>query len=201
MKKSQLKEIIRGIIHEELEAMNEKFTDYLPGKMNTASAEAERQGLKHAGFGRWKNQQGVIVARTVDGKLQAIAPNKQEPKKRNPATKPLDPNKDPHGPKDMKQKVTRAVKDKVRKTSGTMGNTGSRSPEVDKFMKSQEPFSEEQMTKMMGVSGKAFRAAKKVVWPSGEQVLGLDQNYSLGYDPKTNMYSFLDADNPLHAGI
>lgn len=37
-----------------------------------ASEEAKRQGLVSAGWGLWKDKQGKVVARTVDGKLEPV---------------------------------------------------------------------------------------------------------------------------------
>jgi hypothetical protein len=66
MKKSQLKEIIRGIIYEEL------------ALENSASDEAKRQGLEYMSFGRW-GKDGKVTHRSVKGKLQPVKAGSSEP--------------------------------------------------------------------------------------------------------------------------
>lgn len=61
MKKSQLKEIIREIINEEL------------ALESNASAEAKRQGLEYFGFGRY-GKNNKVTHKSVGGKLQAVKP-------------------------------------------------------------------------------------------------------------------------------
>lgn len=39
-----------------------------------ASKEAERKGLTHVGFGMYKNKSGMVVAKSVNGKLRKITP-------------------------------------------------------------------------------------------------------------------------------
>lgn len=61
MKMSKLKEIIREIINEELNSIDEsKIGD-----------EAKRQGLEYLGFGRY-GKDGKMTHKSVDGKLQPV---------------------------------------------------------------------------------------------------------------------------------
>jgi hypothetical protein len=65
MKKSQLKEIIRGIINEEL-ALESRASD-----------DAKRQGLEYMSFGRW-GKDGKVTHVSKDGKLTKIDPDRRE---------------------------------------------------------------------------------------------------------------------------
>lgn len=53
----KLKSLIREQLEDELQE-------------SEASDEAHKKGLKSAGFGRWKNSSGKVVAQTKDGKLE-----------------------------------------------------------------------------------------------------------------------------------
>lgn len=47
------------------------FEDFLTEE-SQAAEEAKRRGLTSAGFGLWRDKQGKVVARTVDGKLEPV---------------------------------------------------------------------------------------------------------------------------------
>ena len=61
MKKNELTKIVKECVKEVLQE-------------ETAAVQAKRKGLESAGFGRWKNKQGKVVATTVDGKLVMSKP-------------------------------------------------------------------------------------------------------------------------------
>lgn len=67
----KITEIINDILIQR--GINETITD--------ASREANARGYKYAGFGRWKNNKGEIVAKTHKGKLVPFsALSKREPR-------------------------------------------------------------------------------------------------------------------------
>lgn len=186
---SKLKEIIREIINEELDSIDEKLTDYMPGKMNAAADQAKKQGLEYAGFGRWKNQQGKVVAKTVDGRLQKVDINmgQQDPKDRNPKTKPIDPSKPVGSPKDMKEKVRWAARTKVAKAY--------ENPQVQQAARDGTEFTGQQMTRLTGIPEKAFAAGHNAIDGSGVKILGLsdvgNSSDTIHYNPETKKYTFV----------
>ena len=169
--------------------LDEKITDYLPGKMNSASAQAKKQGLEYAGFGRWKNQQGKVVAKTVDGRLQKVDMNmgQKDPKDRNPKTKPLDPNRPVSGPQNMKEKVRWAARAKVAKAY--------ENPQVQKAAQNGTEFTGQQMTRLTGIPEKAFAAGHNAIDGSGVKILGLSDvglpSDTIHYNPETKKYTFV----------
>jgi len=198
MKISQLKELIREIIAEELDDTNEALTDKLPGKMNPASQQAHQQGLHSIGFGRWANAQGQYVAKTVNGKLQSITgpDNKTQPKDRNPKTMPLNRGTAVGGTRTFgdspspREKVGQAVKQKL--------HTAFKSPAVQRAAKLGGELTGDQLTKLTGVPEKAFRVASATLEPDNPEAtryVPIDYNTALDYNPKTKMYKFRDARN------
>lgn len=53
-------------------------------KESTASDKAHKLGLKHAGFGRWKDKEGKVVAKTQDDKLVKISDKESKSKDKAP---------------------------------------------------------------------------------------------------------------------
>jgi hypothetical protein len=169
--------------------LDEKITDYLPGKMNSASAQAKQQGLEYAGFGRWKNQQGKVVAKTVGGRLQKVDVNmgQLDPKDKNPKTKPIDPSKPVGGPQNMKEKVRWAAREKVKQAY--------KNPEVQKAAKNGTKFTGQQMTRLTGIPEKAFAAGHNAIDGSGVKILGMSDvgnpSDTIHYDSQTKLYTFV----------
>jgi hypothetical protein len=189
MKISLLRSIIKEIIHEELSSVDEKLTDYLPGKGNSAADQAHKQGLTSIGFGRWANDQGKVVAKTVNGRLQKVDVNmgQQDPKDRNPQTKQLDPSKSAGSPKDMKTKVRWAAGEKVKQAY--------KNPQVQKAARDGTEFTGQQMTNLTGIPEKAFAAGYNAIDGSGTKILGLSDvgapSDTIHYNPETKKYKFV----------
>jgi hypothetical protein len=189
MNKSSLRALIQEILKEELSSVNEKLTDYLPGKGNSAADQAHKQGLTSVGFGRWANDQGKVVAKTVNGRLQKVDINmgQQEPKNKNPQTKPLDPSKRVGGPLNMKEKVRWAAKEKVKQAY--------KNPEVQKAAKKGTEFTGQQMTNLTGIPERAFAAGHNAADGSGVKILGMSDvgnpSDTIHYNPETKKYKFV----------
>lgn len=189
MKISLLRSIIQELIQEELSSVDEKLTDYLPGKGNAAADQAHKQGLHSIGFGRWANDQGKVVAKTVDGRLQKVDVNtgQQDPKNRNPQTKPLDPSRAPDSPKNMKTKVRWAAGEKVKQAY--------KNPQVQKAARAGTEFTGQQMTNLTGIPEKAFAAGYDALDGSGTKILGLSDtgaaSDTIHYNPETKKYKFV----------
>ena len=197
MKKTYLKEIIREIISEmfqEEELVNEKLTDKLPGRLNPAAQQAKQQGLHSIGFGRWANSQGKFVATTVGGKLQSINSmdrdsRQDQPKDRNPKTKPLN-RVDPHtkGPAldtwTPRARLDYAVKKKTSQALAT--------PEVQNAIKQGGKFTGDQLHRLTGVSDKAYQLSM-VPAAGGRKITSITRDTNLEYDPQSKLYNFSEA--------
>jgi hypothetical protein len=180
-----------------MDLLEEGLMDKLPGKMNPAVQQAHQQGLTSIGFGRWANAQGHYVAKTVNGKLQNLDPRdtRAQPKDRNPKTMPLNRGVNQGGPAtigdpaNMKQKVSWAVAKKL--------GTAFKSPEVQRAAKVGGELTGDQMTKLTGVSEKAYKVASYTLipGPDAERSVSIDDyaGLALDYNPKTKMYKFRDS--------
>ena len=179
MKLDKFRSIIREIVHEEVFNLGE----------SDAADQAKKQGLTNAGWGKWANAQGKIVAKTVDGRLQKVDMNmgQQDPKDRNPKTKPIDPSKPVGSPKDMKEKVRWAAREKVKQAY--------KNPEVQKAAQAGTEFTGQQMTRLTGIPEKAFAAGHNAIDGSGVKILGMSDvgnpSDTIHYNPETKKYKFV----------
>jgi hypothetical protein len=179
-------DLFKSIVNE---ILDEKITDYIPGKGNAAADQAHKQGLTSAGWGRWANAQGKVVAKTVNGRLQKVDVNmgQQEPKNKNPQTKPIDPSKKPGNPRNAKEKVRWAAGEKVKQAY--------KNPEVQKAAKSGTEFTGQQMTNLTGIPEKAFAAGHDALDGSGLKILGGSDvgnpSDTVHYNPQTKKYKFV----------
>lgn len=169
--------------------IDEAITDKLPGKMNPAAQQAHKQGLHSIGFGRWANDKGQMVAKTVDGRLQTVSPGpRTEPKDRNPKTMPLNRGVNQGGPStaadpaDMREKILRAVQVK--------GRAALKKPEVQNIAKKGIKMTGAQMTRLTGIPEKAFRVtAEKPDYLKGGSLVYLDPHNSIAHDAETDTYT------------
>jgi hypothetical protein len=196
MKKTQLTNILREIIREELDNLTEGLMDKLPGKMNPAVQQAHQQGLHSIGFGRWANAQGHYVAKTVNGKLQNLDPRdtRTQPKDRNPKTMPLNRGVNQGGPASMADPVN--MKAKVHQAVRTKLGTAFKSSAVQRAAKIGGELTGAQMTKLTGVPEKAYKVASYTLTPgdpAAERSVAIDYDTALDYNPTTKMYRFRDS--------
>ena len=85
MKKSELVQMIR-----------EEIQNIVREADSPAAIEAKKKGWTSIGWGRWADKSGMIVAKTVNGKLTPIKADQQVSNyTRNPVSKKPEPN--PHG--------------------------------------------------------------------------------------------------------
>lgn len=75
MKKSQLKQLIREAIEE------------VKIEESEASEKAKKMNLTHAGFGKYKDKSGKVVAMSKDGKLVKVKGGEASKSKKNPTEK------------------------------------------------------------------------------------------------------------------
>lgn len=196
--------ICEGYDNNAQDRVDEKFSDYLPGGLNSASSQAKKQGLRSIGFGRWVNKDGEVVAKTVDGKLQAFRPNKKTPKKdRNPRTKPLDPSgsgqKSPYsGPRgvsartaSLKKRITRKVREKIEQRFDT--------PEVQDALQTGRDLNEKDIKQLFGITPKIYKMVSRVStsapYPMRDLKIDSDGQYRLEYYPKTRTYRVKNFDD------
>jgi hypothetical protein len=181
---TQLSKLIEEIIEE-------KISDFLPGKHNSAAAQAKQQGLSSIGFGRWANARGEYVAKTVNGRLQAIdtVNRRTQPKDRNPSTMPLNRGVSQGGgtrtaadPADMKDKVAMATRKKL--------STAFKSPEVKRAAEKGYEMTGDQMTRLTGLPEKAFRLTSYSLDGGNTNSVWIDDTRALDYDKKTDRYKF-----------
>ena len=169
--------------------LNEKLTDYLPGKGNSAADQAKKQGLTSVGWGRWANAQGKVVAKSVDGRLQKVDVNmgQQDPKNRNPKTKPINPAARASDPAN--------VKEKIRWAAGVKVKQAYKNPEVQKAARSGTEFTGQQMTNLTGIPEKAFAAGHSGLSNGEIKILGLsdvgNSSDTIHYNPQTKKYKFV----------
>ncbi len=200
-----LKEIISGVIsNDKVDRIDEKLSDYLPSGLNSAAAQAKKQGLRSIGFGRWVNKDGKVVAKTKDGKLQPVTPNEKTPKKdRNPKTKPLDPSnpgqrKPYEGPRglsarktSLKRKIISKVRQKIEKRLDT--------PEVQDALKTGRDLNEKDIKKLFGITPRIYRMVAPVStdspYPMRDLSIDVDGQYRLEYYPKTQTYKVKNVDD------
>lgn len=182
--------------HSQKESTDEAISDKLPGKMNAASQQAHQAGLHSVGWGRWANDSGQVVAKTVDGKLQKLGPSNAtskalgltDPKKdRNPSTKPLGRDVSPAEPRNFKEKIRLAAREKVKQAY--------KNPEVQKAAKNGTEFNGQQMTNLTGIPEKAFAAGHSALDGSDTKILGLSDvgnaSDTIHYNPQTKKYKFV----------
>lgn len=67
MNKGQLRQLIREVIQKKLQEAKA-----------TPAEQAKKMGLSYAGWGRWMDDSGKIVARTLKGKLTKVEPEEPE---------------------------------------------------------------------------------------------------------------------------
>lgn len=217
-----LKDILKEIINEKTSTRNnnldEKISDYFPGRFNSAAAEAKRQGLRSIGFGRWVNKDNKVVAKSVDGKLQAVKPNERTPPKdRDPKTKPLDPSRDPDAPQALDTRQRDLKRRLMRKVAATPEER-LETPEAQEALRTGRHFTGEELERMLGITPQQYRRLSwrdtSAPYPMRDLAIG-PQNVAgpgaadkpgwtrLEYYPKTKTYRlrhFFRRNNPSKGG-
>jgi len=182
MKKSQLKEIIREILSEELELESQ------------ASDDAKAQGLEYRAFGRWGKKGGPITHTTQGGKLVPIKTLNPQAAHRAKTVKPGFGDRSPEGQK--RRNRPQPEKDAEYKAYGRTGTdagnrivskvndkfTDNHSTLLDKY-KYYDDIPADEFTSATGIPKKA------AVWTAQNND---DYEQPFSYDAKTDTFSIHD---------